>query len=113
MLVICAGSFSDRSRAQSKDWMCFLLEEGGLPEQVDKVKLDFGYRFGPFAFGDLAGLDIGYAGRCRRGRLADPALAGEQDDPHHALRAGYPSAHSTRFFSAFAAVPMTSVSPCR
>ena len=32
-----------------------------LPEQVDKVMVDFGYPMGPFAVGDLAGLDIGYA----------------------------------------------------
>ncbi len=41
--------------------MVILLEEGCLPEQVDKVMVDFGYPMGPFAVGDLAGLDIGYA----------------------------------------------------
>ena len=43
--------------------MVILLEEGCLPEQVDKVMVDFGYPMGPFAVGDLAGLDIGAAGR--------------------------------------------------
>jgi 3-hydroxyacyl-CoA dehydrogenase len=33
--------------------------------------VDFGYPMGPFAVGDLAGLDIGYAGRKRRA-AADP-----------------------------------------
>jgi len=47
------------------------LEEGCLPEQVDKVMVEFGYPMGPFAVGDLAGLDIGYAGRKRRAE-ADP-----------------------------------------
>jgi 3-hydroxyacyl-CoA dehydrogenase len=51
--------------------MVILLEEGALPEQVDKVFVDFGYPMGPFAVGDLAGLDIGYAGRKRR-KAADP-----------------------------------------
>jgi 3-hydroxyacyl-CoA dehydrogenase len=46
--------------------MVILLEEGCLPEQVDKVMVDFGYPMGPFAVGDLAGLDIGAAGRRRR-----------------------------------------------
>jgi 3-hydroxyacyl-CoA dehydrogenase len=46
--------------------MVILLEEGCLPEQVDKVMVDFGYPMGPFAVGDLAGLDIGYASRKRR-----------------------------------------------
>jgi 3-hydroxyacyl-CoA dehydrogenase len=51
--------------------MVILLEEGALPEQVDKVFLEFGYPMGPFAVGDLAGLDIGYATRKRR-KAADP-----------------------------------------
>ena len=38
----------------------FLLEEGALPQQVDKVVFDFGLPMGPFAMGDLAGLDVGY-----------------------------------------------------
>ena len=46
--------------------MVILLEEGCLPEQVDKVMVDFGYPMGPFAVGDLAGLDISAAGRRRR-----------------------------------------------
>jgi 3-hydroxyacyl-CoA dehydrogenase len=46
--------------------MVILLEEGCLPEQVDKVMVDFGYPMGPFAVGDLAGLDVGAAGRKRR-----------------------------------------------
>lgn len=48
-----------------------MLEEGALPQQVDKVMVDFGYPMGPFAVGDLAGLDIGYASRRRRA-AADP-----------------------------------------
>jgi 3-hydroxyacyl-CoA dehydrogenase len=37
-----------------------LLLEGALPWQVDKVLFDFGLPMGPFAMGDLAGLDIGW-----------------------------------------------------
>ena len=37
-----------------------MVEEGALPEQVDKVMVDFGYPIGPFAVADLSGLDIGY-----------------------------------------------------
>ena len=44
----------------------FLLEEGALPQQVDKVVFDFGLPMGPFAMGDLAGLDVGY--RVRKGK---------------------------------------------
>ncbi len=38
----------------------FLLEEGALPEQVDKVIHDFGLPMGPFTMGDMAGLDVGW-----------------------------------------------------
>ncbi len=43
-----------------------MLEEGALPEQIDKVMVDFGYPIGPFAVADLSGLDIGYDIRKRR-----------------------------------------------
>src|SRR5690606_15144475 len=35
-----------------------LTLEGVMPWQVDKVFYDFGFPMGPFAMGDLAGLDI-------------------------------------------------------
>jgi 3-hydroxyacyl-CoA dehydrogenase len=60
------GFVANRSRAPFNAEMVILLEEGCLPEQVDKVMVDFGYPMGPFAVGDLAGLDIGAAGRRRR-----------------------------------------------
>src|SRR6266704_7219780 len=44
----------------------FMLEEGALPQEIDKVLYDFGFPMGPFAIGDLAGLDVGW--RIRKGR---------------------------------------------
>ena len=60
------GFVANRSRAPFNSEMVILLEEGCLPEQVDRVMVDFGYPMGPFAVGDLAGLDIGAEGRKRR-----------------------------------------------
>jgi 3-hydroxyacyl-CoA dehydrogenase len=65
------GFVANRSRAPFNSEMVILLEEGCLPEQVDKVMVDFGYPMGPFAVGDLAGLDVGAEGRKRRA-LANP-----------------------------------------
>ncbi len=62
----CDGFLANRSRAPFNSEMVILLEEGCLPAQVDKAMVDFGYPMGPFAVGDLAGLDVGYAGRKRR-----------------------------------------------
>ncbi|MBN8892087.1 MAG: enoyl-CoA hydratase/isomerase family protein [Rhodospirillales bacterium] len=67
----CDGFVANRSRAPFNTEMSILLEEGALPEQVDAVMVEFGYPMGPFAVGDLAGLDIGHAGRKRRA-AADP-----------------------------------------
>jgi len=44
----------------------FLLEEGGTPEQIDRVMEDFGFAMGPFAMRDLAGNDVGFL--IRKGR---------------------------------------------
>ncbi len=44
----------------------FLIEEGALPQQVDKAIESFGFAMGPFRMSDLAGLDIGWAIRKRQ-----------------------------------------------
>ena len=67
----CDGFVANRSRAPFQTEMILMVEEGAQPEQVDKVMVDFGYPMGPFAVGDLAGLDIGYSTRKRRA-AADP-----------------------------------------
>jgi 3-hydroxyacyl-CoA dehydrogenase len=69
----CDGFVANRSRGPFNTEMVLMVEEGALPEQVDKVMVDFGYPMGPFAVGDLAGLDISYAARKRRA-AADPEL---------------------------------------
>jgi 3-hydroxyacyl-CoA dehydrogenase len=60
------GFVANRSRTPFGIEMIIMLEEGCLPEQVDKVMVDFGYPIGPFATADLSGLDIGYDSRQRR-----------------------------------------------
>src|SRR5688572_19417864 len=67
----CDGFAANRSRAPFVTEMMLMLEEGCLPEQVDKVMIDFGYPMGPFAVSDLSGLDISYDTRKRRA-AADP-----------------------------------------
>jgi len=65
------GFVANRSRAPFNTEMVLMVEEGAQPEEVDQVMVDFGYPMGPFAVGDLAGLDIGAASRRRRA-AADP-----------------------------------------
>jgi 3-hydroxyacyl-CoA dehydrogenase len=67
----CDGFVANRSRGPFGTEMNLMVEEGALPEQIDKVMVDFGYPIGPFATADLSGLDIGYDSRQRRA-VQDP-----------------------------------------
>jgi 3-hydroxyacyl-CoA dehydrogenase len=50
-----------------------LLLEGALPQDVDGALTEFGFPMGPFAMGDLAGLDVGWRSRKERGVRAEIA----------------------------------------
>jgi len=47
-----------------------LLLEGALPQDVDGALTEFGFPMGPFAMGDLAGLDVGWRMRKAQGLSA-------------------------------------------
>ncbi|MGH8750660.1 MAG: 3-hydroxyacyl-CoA dehydrogenase NAD-binding domain-containing protein [Burkholderiales bacterium] len=68
------GFVGNRMLAQRTREAFFLLEEGALPQQVDKVLHSFGFPMGPFAVGDLAGLDIGWRARQARAHLRKPGV---------------------------------------
>jgi 3-hydroxyacyl-CoA dehydrogenase len=63
------GFLANRSRAPFSMEMGILVEEGALPEQIDKVMVDYGYPVGPFVVSDISGLDIGYDTRRRRAEM--------------------------------------------
>jgi 3-hydroxyacyl-CoA dehydrogenase len=50
-----------------------LLLEGALPQDIDAALVNFGFPMGPFATGDLAGLDIGWRMRKAQGARAEIA----------------------------------------
>jgi 3-hydroxyacyl-CoA dehydrogenase len=50
-----------------------LLLEGALPDQIDRALTDFGFRMGPCAMSDLAGLDISWRMRRATGKVAPAA----------------------------------------
>ncbi len=66
LVGVCYGFVGNRMLHQRGVQAEKLLQEGALPQQVDKVLTDFGFPMGPFAMGDLAGLDVGW--RIRKGR---------------------------------------------
>jgi len=63
---VCDGFIGNRMVEQYLRQAGFLLDEGALPQQVDRALQDWGMAMGPFAMSDLAGNDIGWAIRKRR-----------------------------------------------
>src|SRR5216117_3914288 len=66
LVGVCHGFVGNRMLHQRGLQAEKLILEGAAPHQVDKVLTDFGFPMGPFAMGDLAGLDVGW--RIRKGR---------------------------------------------
>jgi 3-hydroxyacyl-CoA dehydrogenase len=66
LVGVCHGFVGNRMLHQRGHQAEKLILEGASPHQVDKVLTDFGFPMGPFAMGDLAGLDVGW--RIRKGR---------------------------------------------
>ena len=68
MLVgVCEGFVGNRMLRMRGVQSAYMMEEGALPQQIDKVVYDFGFPMGPFAMSDLAGNDVGW--RIRQGIL--------------------------------------------
>jgi 3-hydroxyacyl-CoA dehydrogenase len=63
---VCDGFIGNRMIERYSQQAGFLLDEGALPQQVDRAIERFGFAMGPFRMGDLAGNDIGWAIRKRR-----------------------------------------------
>jgi len=72
---VCHGFIGNRMLARRTSQAERLLIEGALPEEVDAALNAFGFRMGPFAMGDLAGLDIGWRIRQATGKKAPVADA--------------------------------------
>jgi 3-hydroxyacyl-CoA dehydrogenase len=60
LVGVCPGFVGNRMLAQRTREAQALVLEGAMPWDVDRVLYDFGFPMGPFAMGDLAGLDIGW-----------------------------------------------------
>jgi 3-hydroxyacyl-CoA dehydrogenase len=68
---VCHGFVGNRMLHQYYREANFLIQEGALPEQLDKVITSFGFAMGPCATSDLAGLDVGW--RIRKAQPKPPA----------------------------------------
>jgi 3-hydroxyacyl-CoA dehydrogenase len=63
---VCDGFIGNRMIEQYVRQAGFMLEEGVLPQQVDRAIEKFGFAMGPFRMSDLAGNDVGWYIRKRR-----------------------------------------------
>jgi 3-hydroxyacyl-CoA dehydrogenase len=73
LVGVCDGFVGNRMLHQRGREAEKLILEGALPQQVDRVLYDFGFPMGPFAMGDLAGLDVGW--RIRKAKGVKSAVA--------------------------------------
>ena len=71
----CFGFVGNRMLARRTEAAERLLLDGALPHEVDAALTGFGFRMGPFAMADLAGLDIGWRIRKAFGKTAAVADA--------------------------------------
>jgi len=69
---VCYGFIGNRMLEGYVRQAEFLLEEGCLPQQVDKAITGFGFPMGPFAMADMAGLDISWRKRKSQSAARDP-----------------------------------------
>jgi 3-hydroxyacyl-CoA dehydrogenase len=80
LVGVCHGFVGNRMLYPYRREALFLVEEGAMPQQVDKAIQDFGFAMGPFAVSDLAGLDIGWRVRKAQGKPADERYSGTLAD---------------------------------
>ena len=63
LVGVCDGFVGNRMLAKRTRECGFMMEEGALPWQIDKVIYNFGFPMGPYQMGDMAGLDVGWRNR--------------------------------------------------
>ncbi len=122
LVGVCHGFVGNRMLAARQLEAGKLILEGAMPWDVDRVMTDFGMPMGPFAMGDLAGLDIGWTKEnstssnvrellCEMGRFGQKSGAGFYD--YDAERRATPSPVVEKVIRDFAAkqgVPQRDVS---
>ncbi|MHA7871835.1 MAG: 3-hydroxyacyl-CoA dehydrogenase NAD-binding domain-containing protein [Hyphococcus sp.] len=68
---VCDGFIGNRILKTYRRQADYLVEDGAMPEDIDRVMREFGFAMGPFQVSDLAGLDIGWHNRRREDATRD------------------------------------------
>jgi 3-hydroxyacyl-CoA dehydrogenase len=70
LVGVCQGFVGNRMLHQYYREAQFLIQEGALPAQIDRVMTSYGFAMGPCATSDLAGIDVGW--RIRKAQPKPP-----------------------------------------
>jgi 3-hydroxyacyl-CoA dehydrogenase len=70
LVGVCPGFVGNRMLHQYYREAQFLIQEGALPAQIDRVMTSYGFAMGPCATSDLAGIDVGW--RIRKAQPKPP-----------------------------------------
>ena len=68
LVGVCDGFVGNRMLHRYQKQAAYMIEDGAMPWDVDRVFVEFGMPMGPFAMSDLAGLDVGYRVRQERAK---------------------------------------------
>jgi 3-hydroxyacyl-CoA dehydrogenase len=112
LVGVCPGFVGNRILFPRQTQAQKLILEGALPQEVDKVLVDFGMPMGAFQMSDLAGLDIGWSAEnsksdtirdllCEAGRRGQKTSAGYYD--YDERRTPSPSDDVEKIIRSFAA----------
>jgi 3-hydroxyacyl-CoA dehydrogenase len=71
LVGVCHGFVGNRMLHQYYREAQFLIQEGALPAELDRVMTSFGFAMGPCATSDLAGIDVGW--RIRKAQPKPPS----------------------------------------
>ena len=88
LVGVCPGFVGNRILFWRQQQAQQLILEGALPQQIDKVLVDFGMPMGPFQMSDLAGLDLGWNKESSKGESIRDRLC-EADRRGQKTGAGY------------------------
>ena len=85
---VCDGFIGNRILSRVRGAADAMVLAGASPFAVDRVLVDYGLAMGPYAVADLAGLDIGYMTRQRKGRVEGEPYPEWADELHRLGRLG-------------------------
>lgn len=88
LVGVCPGFVGNRILFRRQEQAQQLILEGALPQQIDKVLVEFGLPMGPFQMSDLAGLDLGWSKETSTGSTIVERLC-EADRRGQKTAAGY------------------------